>query len=89
MSASDSTNQTGQVGFAFSLLGCSGTVLTASSSHTVSVAGTCLAMFCLPGLLISLVGLRWAPRRRSIWGVALGSCGSAYLLIAELAFPLL
>ena len=45
----------------------------------VSVVGMCLAFLCLPGLVVSIMGVFHTPKRLAKWGIGLGILGSLYL----------
>ncbi len=64
----------GHVGLTFSLLGFVGVCLASIPSPLA-----CLAFLSVPGLLISVIGLFWPPRRLSAGGAILGLLGSLYV----------
>lgn len=64
----------GQVGFAMSLLGVTGVCLAG-----VAPPAMCLALLCVPGLLVSFISLVKSPGKLATWGVALGALGCLYV----------
>jgi hypothetical protein len=71
-----SRNLAGSVGFSLSLVGVIGLSLI---GPVMPAIGMCMTLFCLLGLVTSIVGLFRSPRRLAGWGVALGILGSLYL----------
>ena len=72
--ASGSGVRLGHVGLALSLLGFLGVCLAATLSPLAW-----LAFLCVPGFLISVIGLLKPPRRVAAWGAALGFFGSLHV----------
>ena len=72
-------NPVGGIGFFLSLIGFMGVAVVGPLGPIVSSIGMCLAFLCLPGLLVSVIGVFRTPRRLAAWGVALGVFGSLYL----------
>ena len=72
-------NLVGGIGLFVSLMGFMGVVVVGPLGPIVSSIGMRLAFLCLPGLLVSVIGVFRKPRRLAAWGVALGVIGSLYL----------
>ena len=73
------TNALGRIGFTLSLIGFAGVLVVGPLSPLISTVGMCLAFLCLPGLLVSIVGVFRNPKRLAKWGIGLGLFGSFYL----------
>lgn len=73
------TNPIGRVGFILSLVGFAGVAVVGPLGAIVSVVGMCLGFLCLPGLVVSIVGVFRTPKRLARWGIGLGLLGSFYL----------
>jgi hypothetical protein len=67
-------NLVGKVGFYLSLTGASGAV--GAGLPLVGIVAALLTFLSLPGLVISIVGICFQPRRLAAWGVALETFGS-------------
>lgn len=78
-SASLPRNRLARVGFVFSVIGVLAVFLVGPFGPLLGTIGMCMAFLCLPGLALSVMGLRHQPRRLACWGVALGVFGSLYL----------
>lgn len=68
----------GRVGFGFSLLSICGVAVVGPFGDYFALAGIALASLAIPGVLLSVIGLWFAPRRRAVWGLALGIIASLY-----------
>jgi cyanate permease len=70
------TNRCGRAGLALSVLGLADIFLLGPMRFEF-IRYMTLCSFL--GLLVSLVGLCWKPRKHAAWGVILGGVGTLYL----------
>ena len=68
-----------ELGFLLSLTGVTALSTMGMLGESVGKIATYLTFSSLPGLIISVIALRWAPRRVAAWGVGLGILGTLYL----------
>lgn len=68
-----------RIGFMLSLLGVVGLCATGWTAPNVSTVAAHISFLCLPGFIVSLVGLLRPPRRLAAWGIGLGMFGTLYL----------
>ena len=69
-------NPVGRVGLALSILGfCALALLGPMRFEFVRY----MTLFSFIGLLVSLAGLCWRPRKQAAWGVVLGLLGTLFL----------
>jgi len=69
----------GRIGFYLSLTGVIGLTLGSVNLEWLGFVRAGLTMLCLPGLLISALGMLDPNRRLAKWGVVLGVFGSLYI----------
>lgn len=74
-----SKNTLGSIGFTLSLIGFAGLLVVGPLGPLASTVGMYLAFLCLPGLIVSIVGVFRKPKRLAKWGIGIGLFGSLYL----------
>src|SRR5687768_2013158 len=72
-------NWIGALGFALSVAATVGLISVGPTGRFISTIGMYLTFLCLPGVLVSLVGIATRPRRLAAWGIGLGIFCSFYL----------
>ena len=65
-------NTWGQVGLLLSGGSFCGLAMVGHFSTTINFIASLVVLLSLPGMLVSLVGLFYTPRRLAAWGFALG-----------------
>ena len=61
------------------MVGVIGLILVGPFGPVMGTVGMCVAWICVPGLIVSIVGLFRTPRSIAKWGVAIGIFGSLFL----------
>lgn len=78
-SAMPTRNLVGLIGFSLSLVAVIGLFFLGSFGAVASKFEMSVTFLCLPGMIVSIVGLFRKPRRLAAWGVNLGIFGFLYL----------
>ena len=72
-------NRVGRAGFFVSLAGFCGVAAVGPFGDIVTAIGIALTFLSLPGIVLSVMGLRQTPRRLAAWGLVIGIAGVLYL----------
>lgn len=72
-------NRLGRIGFILSLAGVSAIFFLVPLNNAIGPVGLYLAFLCLPGWILSAIGLFFRPRLHARWGLGLGLFGTLYL----------
>jgi hypothetical protein len=72
-------NVIGRTGLSLSLIGVVGLLIVGPFTPVITMIGMCMTFLCLPGLITSIVGSFWMPRRSAVLGIALGVLGLLFI----------